>query len=97
MLNQSNTDNHLSLQERRIIENRNLRGWKKSAIAKDIGKHRSTIGRELNDKNNWDHIRLRNGKVKKIYSAQKAQLNYEKAKKECGAKHAYTKYCCLIY
>ena len=82
---------HLTLPERRILENRNLRGWTKAAIARDLEKHRSTICRELNDEKNWDHIRLRNGKVKKAYSAVKAQKNYEAAKKKCGAKLKYTK------
>jgi len=91
VLNQSNTDNHLSLQERRIIENRNLRGWKKANIARDLDRHRSTICREVNDQNNWDYIRLRNGKVKKTYSAVKAQQNYDTAKLNCGAKLKCTK------
>lgn len=82
---------HLTYAERRILEERNLRGWKKATIARDLRKHRSTIGRELDDEKNWDYIRLSNGKVKRTYSAKKAQQNYKSAKKKCGAKFKYAK------
>ena len=96
MLQESNTGKHLTLPERRFIQDKNLKGWKKATIAQYLNKHRSTIGREIDDEKNWDHIRLRNGKVKKTYSAVKAQRNYDTAKLKCGAKLKYTKFPKLI-
>ena len=85
----------LSLPERRVIEQLNLKGKKKIEIAELLGVHRSTIGRELNDKNNWDYKRVswfRGRKhVVKTYCADKAHANYLKARKKCGAKIKHTK------
>lgn len=82
---------HLTFAQRCIIEDKNLHGLKKAAIAKDFKKNRSTIYRELNDERNWDYMRLPNKKVKRTYSAKKAQKNYDEAKKQCGAKTKYSK------
>jgi len=67
----------------------------KIEIARLLDKDRSTIGRELNNKDNWDYKRVpwfRGRKhVIKMYCAEKAQANYERNKQNCGAKFAYAK------
>ena len=80
----------LTQDQRRTIERLWFLGKSKSHISREINRHRSTVGREVNDKNNYDYIRY-NNKVKKSYSANKAKENYEKAKKNCGTKFKYTK------
>lgn len=81
----------LTQDQRRTIENLFFRGFKKSEIARRVDRHRSTVCREVNDKENWDFVRYRN-KVKKSYSAVKAKQNYDLAKANCGAKLKFTKY-----
>ena len=87
---------HLTMAQRKVIEQLNLKNMKKSEIAELLGVHRSRITRELNNPNNMERVwvtwfRGRKHLVKR-YSAQKAQANYEKNKKKCGAKQAHTKY-----
>lgn len=87
---------HLTRAERKVIEQLNSKNVKQSEIARLLGKHRSRISRELNNPKNLDRVwvtwfRGRKHLVKR-YSAEKAQTNYDKNKKKCGAKRAYTKY-----
>jgi IS30 family transposase len=62
--------NQLSIDEREIILKMLCKGKNKSAIAQELGRSASTIGRELR----------RNGKT---YSAHKAQKSYLKRRKKC--------------
>lgn len=57
-----------------------------SCIANLLGRHRSTISRQLSNKKNLDFLRVK-GKVVRTYSAIKAQDNYSKNKSNCGAKY----------
>ena len=87
---------HLTMAQRKVIEQLNLKKKKKSEIAELLGVHRSRITRELNNPNNMERVwvtwfRGRKNLVKR-YSAEKAQANYENNKKKCGAKHAHIKY-----
>jgi len=90
-----NKGKDLTLPERKVIEKLYLKGKKKTEIAKLLGKHRSTIGRELNDQNNWDFKRVPwfRGRmhVVRTYCAQKAHANCLEARKNCGAKYKYLK------
>lgn len=86
-LSQNKTNfNHFSLSERKLIEKLNRRGFSVSSIAKLLGRHRSSIYRQINNKNNTDFVRVGN-KIKRAYVASKAQINYEHNKSNCGAKY----------
>lgn len=78
--------NHLSLSERKIIQNLYTKGFSPSYIANILGRHRSTISRQLNNKKNTDFVRF-GSKVKRTYVASIAQDNYVKNKSKCGAKY----------
>ena len=78
--------NHLNISERKLIQKLHLDGLSVSHIADLLGRHRSTISRQLNNKINLDFIRVR-GKVVRTYSATKAHDNYSKNKSHCGAKY----------
>ncbi len=78
--------NHLSVSERKLIQKFFLDGFSSSQIAKLLGRHRSTISRQLNNKRNLDFLRIK-GKVLRTYSPCKAQDNYCKNKSNCGAKY----------
>jgi len=85
----------LSKDEMRIIE-RLVRAKKsKSQIAKILGRHRSTIGRLVNKKENTDFVKV-GGKIKRTFSAERAQKNYTKNKSKCGAKYKLFNYPELI-
>lgn len=76
---------HLSLPERRIIEKLARQGITKSEIANMLGRHRSTITRQLNNLKNTDWVRL-GAKVKRMFVASKSHTNYQNNKSSCGAK-----------
>ena len=78
--------NHFSLAERKLIEKLNRNGFSANAIANLLGKHRSSVSRQLNNKSNTDFVKV-GSKVKRFYVASKAQLNYETNKSNCGAKY----------
>ena len=78
--------NHFSISERKLIEKFNRNGLSANTIAKLLGRHRSSISRQLNNKSNSDFVRM-GTKVKRLYVANKAQLNYETNKSNCGAKY----------
>ena len=77
---------HLTLPERKIIQQNLLDGVPIGQIAKALGKHRSTIYKELSFRENYDYVRIRK-KVKKIYVAKLAQANYQKRRKNSGPKY----------
>lgn len=54
--------NHLSLSEKKIIQNLFLKGSSISYIASLLGRNKSTISRQINNKRNLDFIRV-NSKV----------------------------------
>ena len=87
--------NHLSLSERKIIQNLFLKGSSISYIASLLGRNKSTISRQINNKRNLDFIRV-NSKVIRSYSASKAHCNYSKNKARCGAKYKLFKDPSLI-
>lgn len=78
--------NHFSLPERKLIENLSRKGLSASAIAKLLGKHRSSVSRQLSNKSNTDFVRV-GSKVKRVYVATKAHSNYLSNKSNCGAKY----------
>lgn len=78
--------NHLDISERKLIQKLHLDGLSISNIANLLGRHRSTISRQLSNKKNLDFLRVK-GKVVRTYSAVKAQDNYSKNKSNCGAKY----------
>ena len=78
--------NHLNISERKLIQKLHLDGLSISCIANLLGRHRSTISRQLSNKKNLDFIKVK-GKVVRSYSAIKAQDNYSKNKSNCGAKY----------
>ena len=78
--------NHLNISERKLIQKLHLDGLSISNIANLLGRHRSTISRQLSNKKNLDFIKVK-GKVVRSYSAIKAQDNYSKNKSNCGAKY----------
>ena len=78
--------NHLDVSERKSIQKLLLDGLSISCIANLLGRHRSTISRQLSNKKNLDFLRVK-GKVVRTYSAIKAQDNYSKNKSNCGAKY----------
>lgn len=78
--------NHLDISERKLIQKLLLQGFSISSIANLLGRHRSTISRQLSNKKNLDFLRVK-GKVVRSYSAIKAQDNYSKNKSNCGAKY----------
>jgi len=87
---------HLTIAERKVIQQLNSKNVTQSEIARLLGKHRSRICRELNNPNNLERVwvtwfRGRKHLVKR-YSAEKAHANYQKNKKRCGAKRAHTKF-----
>lgn len=73
--------NHFSLSERKLIEKLNRQGLPVSFIANLLDGHRSSIYiyRQLNNKSNIDFVWLA-PKVKCLYVANKAQINYKKNK-----------------
>lgn len=71
--------------KRQILENLLKQHYKISAIADILGKHRSSIYRQINNKANTDFVRF-GKKVKRFYVAKKAHSNYLKNKSNCGAK-----------
>ena len=78
--------NHFSIDERKLIEKLFRNGLSANSIAILLGRHRSSISRQLNNKANSDFVRF-GSKVKRVYVANKAQCNYEKNKSNCGAKY----------
>jgi transposase, IS30 family len=80
------TFNHFSISERNIIQNLSRSGKSVTEISNLLGKHKSSISRQLNNKRNTDWIRV-NNKVKRTYVAKIAQEQYEKNKHNCGAKY----------
>lgn len=78
--------NHFSLPERNLIQKLNRQGYSVSSIANLLGRHRSSIYRQINNKKNTDFVRI-GKKVKRLYVASKAQANYEYNKSNCGAKY----------
>lgn len=78
--------NHLNISERKLIQKLHSDGLSASRIANLLGRHRSTISRQLSNKKNLDFIRVK-GKVVRTYSAAKAQDNYSRNKSNCGAKY----------
>ena len=81
----------MQLCERKIVEKHLRKGDSKSEIARILGVSHTTIGREVNNEKNWEWWRKSNGKVVKIYNAEKAQKNYEQNKARCGAKYKFIK------
>ena len=77
--------NHFCLKERQILENLLKQHYKVSAIAVILGKHRSSIYRQINNLANTDFVRF-GKKVKRFYVANKAHSNYLMNKSNCGAK-----------
>ena len=65
--------NHFCLKERQILENLLKQHYKVSAIAKILGKHRSSIYRQINNIANTDFVRF-GKKVKRFYVAKKAHF-----------------------
>lgn len=63
--------NHFCLKERQILENLLKQHYKISAIAEILGKHRSSIYRQINNISNTDFVRFWK-KVKRFYVAKKA-------------------------
>lgn len=82
-------NSRLTYEERVIIEDR-LRSRKKikiTEIANELNRDKSVISREINRNSylKWDE---RTAKYKKIYSAARAQGDYEKKRKNAGRKSA---------
>lgn len=77
--------NHFDFKERQILENLLKQHYNVSTIANILGKHRSSIYRQINNKANTDFVRF-GKKVKRFYVAKKAHSNYLKNKSNCGAK-----------
>lgn len=82
----NNKFNHLNLSERKLIQKLHLDSLSVSKIARLLGRHRSTISRQLSNKKNFDFLKVKN-KVVRSYSAAKAHDNYSKNKSNCGAKY----------
>lgn len=78
--------NHLNIFERKLIQKLHSDGVSVSCIANLLGRHRSTISRQLSNRKNLDFLKVK-GKVVRTYSAVKAQDNYSKNKSNCGAKY----------
>ena len=78
--------NHFTLNERKLIQKLSRNGLSASSIARLLDRHRSSISRQLNNKSNSDFVKV-GSKVKRLYVASKAQLNYETNKSNCGAKY----------
>lgn len=70
--------NHLSLEERKIIEKALLENWSLYKIAKKLGRHRSTIGREI--KRSGIEIQTVDGKKILAYQATEAEQEAQKRK-----------------
>ena len=82
-------NSRLTYEERVIIESR-LRSRKKikiTEIAEEIGRSKSVISREINRNSylKWDE---RTARYKKIYSAARAQGDYENKRRNAGRKSA---------
>lgn len=82
-------NSRLSYEERVIIEEK-LRSRKKikiTEIANELNRHKSVISREINRNSylKWDE---RTARYRKIYSAAKAQGDYENRRKNAGRKSA---------
>jgi IS30 family transposase len=90
MPQKNNRFKQLSKEDRCHIERWAKAGKNKSEIARLLGKHRSTIGRQLNNKANKEvinwHLRF-----KLQYRADLASAHYTNNKKKCGAKLKYFK------
>ena len=86
LLHSKRNFNHFSLAERKIIENLSRKGLSASTIANLLGKHRSSVSRQLNNNSNTNFVRI-GTKVKRIYVASKAHSNYLLNKSNCGAKY----------
>ena len=82
--------NHFTLNERKLIQKLSRNGLSASSIARLLDRHRSSISRQLNNKSNTDFVKV-GSKVKRLYVASKAQLNYERNKSNCGAKYINNK------
>ncbi|WP_071130140.1 helix-turn-helix domain-containing protein [Enterococcus timonensis] len=70
--------NHLSLEERKIIERALHENWSLYKIAKKLGRHRSTIGREL--KRAGIEVENEDGKRVLRYRAKLAEQEAQKRK-----------------
>lgn len=68
--------NHLSLEERKIIEAALKENWSLYKIAKKLGRHRSTIGREIKRSG----IEINMGKTPQSYKATEAEMEAKKRK-----------------
>ena len=82
-------NSRLSYEERVIIEEK-LRSRKKikiTEIANELNRHKSVISREINRNSylKWDE---RTARYRKIYSAARAQGDYENRRKNAGRKSA---------
>lgn len=75
----------LSKDDRSNIERWARAGKSKSEIARLLNKHRSTIGRQLNNLKNLEVVNMRQCFAKQ-YFADLANTNYHKNKRMCGAK-----------
>ena len=70
--------NHLSLEERKIIEDALRDNWSLYKIAKKLGRHRSTIGREI--KRAGIVVKREDGKPNVDYHATEAEHDAQKRK-----------------
>lgn len=85
---------HLTIEERTTMEILYTAGFKKNFMSLFLGRHRSTIGRELekNVKEYWDMnstkspYKHKGQENIKYYSSDEAQKNYEKNRKKCKKK-----------
>ena len=77
---------HFTISERESILEFLALGLSKAEIARKLGRHRSSIGREIQ----------RNSHNKK-YRPHKAQENYNSRKKMCGARRKLENNIILIY
>ncbi|MGX7198251.1 helix-turn-helix domain-containing protein [Enterococcus nangangensis] len=70
--------NHLSLEERKVIEEALRDNWSLYKIAKKLGRHRSTIGREL--KRAGIEVKTGDGRTVLTYQAKDAEQDAQKRK-----------------
>lgn len=70
---------HLSIIERGQLEALHRLGWSNRAIARELGRHHSTIAREVN-----------RGNLHESYSAQSAQQAYHERRSSCVSAGKYT-------
>lgn len=71
--------NHLSFEERQVIEEALHDNWSLYKIAKKLGRHRSTISREI--KNKGTCIKTKEGVEQFIYEASLAHAQKQSKKR----------------